>query len=177
MRATPAKLAVFAIAGLGVAGAGVATGCGDGPAGERIAAPGLPSRTVDVELAEWRIDAGPRRVRAGRVTFAETNTGREEHDLLIVRTDLPAERLPAGLEGVAPQLAGEVVLGAADGHTGHGGAEHDHAAGHGHAAGQGHVRSGGSRSRTVTLAPGRYVLICPIPGHYERGQRAVLTAG
>ena len=122
---------------------------------------------VAVNFDEWRIDAG-HLATAGSVTLEERNNGEQAHDLLIVRSDLPAADLPVGLDGVAPELAGEVVLG--DSHEAH---EHDP----GHAHPGEHLQPGTRRRRAVTLDPGNYVLLCPIPGHYERGQRAPLTVG
>jgi uncharacterized cupredoxin-like copper-binding protein len=120
---------------------------------------------VTVNFDEWRIDAGPA-ATAGSVTIDERNEGEQEHDLLIVRTDRAAADLPVGLDGVAPELAGEVVLGEV--HHAHG--RH---AGHPH-PGE-HLQPGARRSRAVTLHEGTYVLLCPIPEHYERGQRSTLT--
>ncbi len=38
------------------------------------------------------------------------------------------------------------------------------------------VESGDVVAHTVTMRPGRHVLLCPIPGHEELGMRATLTA-
>ena len=131
-----------------------------------------PRAIVELTSDEWGIDAGQAPVRAGRVTFDERNTGAVPHDLLIVRTDLPADALPRGLEGVAVELAGDVVLG--ESHS-----DHQHDTGAGQAADRAHAEDhldpGGRRRRTVTLEPGRYVVLCPVPGHYERGQATAVT--
>lgn len=145
--------AAAAIAGMGTAAVAVA--------GED--APAAPRSVVEVTLDEWGIDAGAAPVRAGRVVIAERNRGEVEHDLLIVRTERDAAGLPMGLEGVAPELAGEVVLGESAGSHDHASAAHDH------------LTPGADRRRGVLLAPGRYVLLCPLPGHYARGQYAVIT--
>lgn len=145
--------AAAAIAGMGTAAVAVA--------GDDVPAP--PRSVVEVTLDEWGIDAGAAPVRAGQVTIDERNRGSVEHDLVLVRTDRDAADLPMGLEGVAPELAGEVVLGESGGSHDHASADHDH------------VAAGADRRRVVVLAPGRYVLLCPIPGHYARGQYAVIT--
>lgn len=177
-----AAVAAFAVAGFGIAAIGVVSGTAGGTEADRaVTAPTSaetdasrsPRAVVQVEFDEWRIDAGTEPVRAGRVTFEERNAGVADHDLLIVRTDNPPGALPMGLEGVTPQLAGEVVLG--ESHRAHDHGEGPTAAGHSHA--DRHLRRGDRRRRTISLEPGRYVLLCPIPGHYERGQHAVITVG
>lgn len=163
-----AVVITFAVAGFGIAAVGLATG-GSGAAAEGS---GQPRAVVEVSFDEWRIEAGEAPVRAGRVTFQERNAGAVAHDLMVVRTDRPPDALPRGLQGVAPELAGDIVFGKT--HSGH---RHDAsasaAAGHAHAGK--HLDAGGRRRRTVRLDPGRYVVLCPIPGHYERGQAAVIT--
>ena len=117
---------------------------------------------VHVAFDEWTLGTDATSVPAGRVTFAEKNDGKQEHDLLIVRTT--KRELPVGLEGVRPSLAGKVVLGR----------EHPR---HEHASMSGalhHLGPGRSRRRSVELEPGRYVLICSLPGHYEAGQKSEL---
>ena len=122
---------------------------------------------VRVELGEYSV-AAPATLAPGRVTLETVNRGRLEHELLILRTDRPAGDLPMGLEGPALELAGELVLGEAHGHSSHektrlrGGPPR-------------HIRPGRTRRDTVTLAPGRYVLLCNLPGHYAAGQRAALV--
>lgn len=165
-----ALLVTFAVVGLGIAAVGLASGGNDA---KGAAKPPPPFRAVvDITFDEWRVDAGGGRVRAGRVTFEERNAGAVEHDLMVVRTDRPARALPRGLEGVAPELAGDVVLG--ESHSSH---NHDPGAGQAadHAHAEEHLDPGGRRRRTVTLEPGRYVLLCPVPGHYERGQATAIT--
>ena len=113
--------------------------------------------TVDVVLDEWSLEASTGSVRAGEVAFETRNDGRVEHELLVVRTALPADRLGD------PRFAGVYAVGA----------PHDHFA---QAAGlpSRHVRPGASRVDVAKLTPGDYVLFCSLPGHYARGQRAAL---
>lgn len=120
------------------------------------------SATPEVRLTEFRIDA-PSTLRAGETELVVRNSGRIDHDLVIVRTNRAAGDLPIGLNGVAPQLAGKVVFGAPhSGHDKHGGAPRHHYA------------PGSSKKSAVTLTPGRYVLLCSLSGHYMQGQRTSL---
>lgn len=156
-------LASLLIIGMGIAVAGMATG-NVGTASEGAA---TPRGTVTVEFDEWKIDTSVETVPAGRVTFEESNAGDEDHDLLVIRTDTPPDDLPMGLEGVSPEAAGEIVLGEIH--------DHEHGADLSAADHERHIHPEEGRRRAVTLEPGRYVLICPVPGHYERGQRTAIT--
>jgi uncharacterized cupredoxin-like copper-binding protein len=131
------------------------------PGGSDGRAPG----TVGVTLAEGSLTPDVKSVRAGRVTFETSNTGRVEHELLVVRTDLAPDDLPMGLEGPAVRLAGDVVLGV----------PHKHGSHEAKRAATRHVPPAASRRETIVLEPGKYVLLCSLPGHYESGQRAGLT--
>ena len=156
------RLAALAAVVLATVAGGFAGGGSGGPA-----AGAQTLNVLEVSSDEWRIETSGAPVAAGRVTLDERNLGGVEHDLTIVRTSRAPDALPVGLEGVAPELAGEVALG--EDHRAHG---HD-PDGPGHA--ENHLRPGERRQRTVTLSPGAYVLLCPIPGHYEQGQAAAIT--
>ena len=149
-RVAAAAAAVLAIAAIS---AGIVLAAG-GP-------DGAPAHALEVELDEWRLLPSGDTLAAGPVRLSQRNTGREEHELLIVRTDLPADDLPRGLEGVSPAAAGKVVYGAAHSH-------------HRDVADNHHLAPGASKSEQIRLRPGRYVLLCSIPGHYEAGQRTTL---
>jgi uncharacterized cupredoxin-like copper-binding protein len=87
------------------------------------------------------------RVPAGTVSFLATNTGSVAHELLV---------LP-----LAPGQSAGRRAGREDG-TGD--------AANNDAEGSGHGIPPGARSWvTVTLTPGRYELVCNIPGHYAAG--------
>ena len=133
-------------------------------AGVVIASAGseAPARSLAVELDEWDLTVSAETVPAGPVTLDQANTGELEHELLIVRTDLAADDLPMGLEGVSPATAGKVVYGTAHSH-------HTSTKARGR-----HLQPGESKREQIRLSPGRYVLLCSITGHYEAGQRAAL---
>ena len=118
---------------------------------------------AEVRLTEFRVEA-PRSLPAGETELVVRNSGRTEHDLVIVRTKRAAGDLPMGLNGVAPQLAGKIVFG--EPHSRH----EEHGAPPKH-----HYTPGSAKKSAVSLTPGRYVLLCTLPGHYEQGQRAPLV--
>lgn len=175
MKARIALAALFA-AGFGTAAAGIAAGdAGTTPES-------TPRGTVTVQYDGSGIDAGSAAVPAGSVTFEESHADDEEHDLLVVRTSTPPGELPVGLEGVSPESAGRIVLGEAHSNSEHGHSTAAYSDGHtggsdGASGHERHLHRGEQRRRVVRLEPGRYVLICPVPGHYERGERTALTVG
>lgn len=68
------------------------------------------TQTVQVELGEWFVRASTATVKAGKVTFEARNLGPEDpHELVIVRTDLPADQLPMSEEGGIDEDKVEVV--------------------------------------------------------------------
>ena len=85
---------------------------------------------------------------AGKVTFKVDNAGTMPHELVVIKTDTPAKSLP-------------VKNGKAD-ETGNIGETGDMAA-------------GTSKSFTVTMEKGHYVLLCNLPGHYQGGMYSDFT--
>ena len=126
------------------------------------------SGVLRVTLSEWKVTPERQTVKAGPLTIETENTGRVEHELLIVRTDRAPGDLPLGLQGPALTGAGQkLVLGRAHGHAS--------AGAFGGLGRTKHIQPGRIRRDSVTLAPGRYVLLCNLPQHYESGQRVALT--
>lgn len=143
------RRALLPFAALAAAIALIAAGGGGAAASER---------TVGVTLGDRSLTAGAVTVPAGRVAFESRNDGTSEHELLIVRTELAPDELGD------PRFAGVYALGS----------PHDHFASVSGVRSR-HVAPGRSRRDVVDLAPGRYVLFCGLPGHYESGQRTGLT--
>lgn len=113
---------------------------------------------VDVNLTEWIVSPEPESVAAGSVTFTALNIGGEDHELVIIRTDLAPDALPTEADGSADET-GE-------------GIDVIH-----------HIETfapGGAESATVDLEAGAYVLICNVvteqegetTSHYEKGMHA-----
>lgn len=119
-------------------------------------------RELTVRMGEWFFKPDPRTIKAGRMKIKLRNTGEIEHDLIIVKTDRPAGRMPM-IEGEGrPDLdrAGRMMLG-----------------GHGHDAEVKqdiHTAPGGTQRLELRLGPGRYALVCSLPGHFQAGQYATL---
>ena len=120
----------------------------------------VPAQTVSIKLQDpttgpsvtkMQIVADHSFVRAGRVTFKADNLSKSEvHEVIVARDDgktLPFDRKrDEVIEKRIPKL-GEI----------------------------GDLPPGKSGTLTLTLAPGRYLLFCNEPGHYEQGMKTALT--
>ncbi len=110
----------------------------------------VQARTVTVQLMEMMVMAGTPRVPAGQVTFVAKNIGKLPHNLVVLRTSLAASKLP--MMGDAAKEVGRLGKTPVFG-------------------------PGQTRRLTLTLKPGRYVLICNVAGHYMAGMRAAFRVG
>ena len=128
--------------------------------------------TVQVTLSDTRGSAGPMSlvaspssVPAGDVTFVVKNTGTIEHEAVVLKTDLPYNRLPVTFGGdpPAPVTTGANKVGEAAniGETG-----------------DPTLKPGDSRTFTIkNMTAGSYVVVCNLAGHYTHGMRAGLEVG
>lgn len=124
-------------------------------AGEVTAKP-AGAQQVDVVLREWAVEPKVTSVKAGEVYFLADNRGPSAaHELVIVKTDLAADKLPVE-QGKVPE--GKVTV-----------VEEIEA-----------FAPKSQASKTVKLAAGSYVLLCNIvetdggktESHYQLGMRA-----
>lgn len=113
------------------------------------------AEALHVILSEWSITGEDGETTftadAGDTIFEIHNEGAAPHDLKIIKTNLEPDALPAADGVVNPEAAGEVI-GSIDPLPGN-----------------------IEVKEPYDLAPGRYVLICSIPGHYQQGMFAELT--
>lgn len=108
--------------------------------------PPVPVGTaVNVEAREYRLTPSRRRGGAGTVEFTISNTGRRTHEFKVIQTARAPDRLP--LEGRRASEAGKV-------------------------AELPPIQPGRRSVLLLRLAPGSYVLLCNLPGHYRRGMAA-----
>jgi uncharacterized cupredoxin-like copper-binding protein len=90
----------------------------------------------------------------GEVKFDIHNDGPSAHEFVIFKTDLAEDQLPLDSAGTAVDEEGT-------------GIEHiDEVE---------DIAPDSDKDLTVTLAAGRYVLICNVTGHYQSGMHTVLT--
>jgi uncharacterized cupredoxin-like copper-binding protein len=111
---------------------------------------GSTETTVAVTLADYDITIDRGTAASGSVRFETTNDGAVPHELVIIKTDLGVDELPVSEARVpedAVDLIGEIE-------------EFD---------------AGTSMNASFDLGPGKYVLICNIPGHYDLGMRVAFV--
>jgi uncharacterized cupredoxin-like copper-binding protein len=129
-------LAVTAgLAALAAAGALVALGAGG---------------KVSVSMKEWKMQPVPSSSKAGSITFSVHNRGHLAHQFIVVKTNLPANKLP--LKGATVNLAKLKVLGKVSS-----------------------IQPGKTKTLGLKLAAGKYVLLCNLPAHYKAGQYTSFT--
>ncbi|WP_179402307.1 cupredoxin domain-containing protein [Burkholderia guangdongensis] len=116
------------------------------------AQPAHAQQTVDATLLASSIELGTHSVKPGRVTFDVRNSADSPmtHEFVVLKTDLA--------DGALPVRDGQVLerglrkIGEIE-----------------------DIAPGQSRHLTLTLAPGRYALICNMPGHYALGMHTTLV--
>ena len=107
--------------------------------------------TVKLDMKEYSIASDATTVSAGKVKFVATNSGADEHEVILIRTDVAIDKLTVESNGRVDEAkvesAGEVE----------------------------DVAPRTTKSATLTLNPGRYLIICNLPLHYGQGMRTELT--
>jgi len=137
-------------------------------------APALPGQMVDVTLSDMggmmggrmmggghmmNVAASPSTVAAGAVSFRVWNAGMMVHEFVV----LPLSPAGAGTRPIGP-----------DGRVSEAGSRGEASKSCGAGAGDGMAPGAGSWV-PLDLAPGRYELICNLPGHYAMGMHAELA--
>lgn len=144
--AVVALVAAFAIAGCGSEESKEAS---SGSAGvTETVTSDAPASTYDAKLSEWAINPASPVLKAGNVKFTAVNDGSAPHELVVLKTDVPAGDLPVKDGRVSEtDSVGEI----------------------------GELESGKSGKTAIDLKAGKYVLVCNISGHYAQGMRTELT--
>jgi uncharacterized cupredoxin-like copper-binding protein len=119
-------------------------GCGGSAAKSTTTAANSP---IKVDLSDFKIDPAATKLRAGKVTFDVTNTGKIAHEMVVVRTNKPAGDLAKGRGASEKGSIGEVSG----------------------------LKTGDTKTLSLDLKPGHYALICNEPGHYKAGMFTDLT--
>ena len=106
------------------------------------------SRQLTIRMTEFAFDPDDAVAKKGKVTITAPNDGKVVHELVLLKTDTDPAKLPKkGDEVDESTSVGEIA----------------------------DVEPGSTKKATFTLAPGRYAMICALPGHYEGGMYGSLT--
>jgi uncharacterized cupredoxin-like copper-binding protein len=111
---------------------------------------GAKQETVRITEREMAVSVSTARVPAGPVTFVVRNSGTIPHELVVLRWKGDPSHLP--VKGYKA-MEGNLALGEVE-----------------------ELDPGRVGRATLVLKPGKYLLICNVPGHYQLGMHAVLTA-
>jgi uncharacterized cupredoxin-like copper-binding protein len=132
-----------------------ATGCGGSSSDTTSTAASSGAHNLTITMNDFSFTPSNPTVNAGKVTINSPNQGNVEHELVIFKTDKPANSLP--------QRGNEVDE---DGLEAHGSTD------------EGEIQDvgpGQTKNHTFNLAPGTYAMICNVPGHYKAGMYGTLT--
>ena len=110
------------------------------------------STRMTITMLEYQIISERPDVPAGEVVFDVVNTGEEVHELVLIKSDMDTAALPpSAVKGEVDEAAIGEFIGAVE-----------------------DVQTGTMKTGTVTLGPGRYILLCNLTGHYEGGMVGTL---
>ena len=101
-----------------------------------------------LHATEFAFDPKDASAKAGKVTITAPNDGKVVHELVLLKTDEDPAALPKkGDEVDESTSVGEIA----------------------------DVEPGSTKKATFKLAPGKYAMVCALPGHYEGGMYGSLT--
>ena len=120
-----------------------------GCAAAAVVACGGDERSTDVTvvLDEWSVTPSVAEVLEGKVAFEVRNDGTMAHEVLVIKNDMPPEMLPVANGTIA--LAQVNVVRSLE-----------------------MVAAGSTAELSFDATPGKYVLACNVPGHYQQGMAA-----
>jgi uncharacterized cupredoxin-like copper-binding protein len=142
---TAACALVLAVAAFAV------TGCAGGEPESAEAA--SSAQAISATLGEFSISLDRSTVATGDVVFEIRNKGAVEHEFVVLKTNLAADKLPAS----GDEVAEDSIPGAAASKV-----EVED------------IAPGATAKLRARLTPGNYVIICNLPGHYGHGMAAAL---
>ena len=105
---------------------------------------------IRADLKESAIALTSTTVRPGQVTFIARNIGTIAHDLIVIKTDLAADKIPVDGQTQKAKTDGRVD-------------------------GVEEIPPGQSRNLRIDLPAGHYVVICNVPTHYQLGMHTELN--
>jgi uncharacterized cupredoxin-like copper-binding protein len=106
------------------------------------------ARAVTIKMSEFAFTPNDATAPAGKVTIEAPNTGKQTHELVLLKTDENPAKLPKKGNKVDESTSvGEIS----------------------------DVEPGATKKHTFDLQPGKYAMVCALPGHYESGMYGSLT--
>jgi uncharacterized cupredoxin-like copper-binding protein len=109
---------------------------------------------IDVKEKEMKIALSSDTAPAGSINFVIHNVGRRPHEFVVFKTDLPLDKLPQKNGEMDEEGAG--VKKVAD-------------------TGEKDITSGETTTLHANLTPGKYVIVCNLPGHFSAGMKTAFV--
>jgi uncharacterized cupredoxin-like copper-binding protein len=107
---------------------------------------------VTIEMGEYFFKPKDVSVSAGKVAITAPNTGKVEHELVLLKTDVDPAKLKTEKDGEVQE----------DAYSGPGEIPD--------------VEAGETGKAVLNLKPGKYAMVCNVPGHYKAGMYGQVTA-
>jgi uncharacterized cupredoxin-like copper-binding protein len=101
---------------------------------------------VAVTLDDYSIEPSSTSVPAGDIAFNVENVGATKHEMVVIRTDVDVADIPVENHEANEEAPGMTPIGEVE-----------------------DVQPGASAELNLTLEPGRYLFLCNIAKHFERG--------
>ena len=111
-----------------------------------------PAGGQTISLYEWKVVVAST-IKSGKSSFTISNDGTAPHELLVFKSDLKPSAYPTDAAGNIKEEGAGVTL-VSDGDN---------------------IDPAGSQVRAIDLAPGTYLFVCNIPGHFKQGMFTVVT--
>jgi hypothetical protein len=122
------------------------------PSASAVALSPSPASGATVSLTEWKVTVAGT-IKSGKTDLTITNSGVAPHELLVFKSDLDPAAYPIDAAGDIKEKGAGVSL-VSDGAN---------------------IDPAGSQTRAIDLAPGKYLFVCNIPGHFKQGMFTVVT--
>jgi len=158
MRVSKAVLLTLGTAAVSLAFAGCGGGGDNETSTTQAQAPAQASGggSLTITMSDYAFTPKDGTTNAGMVTISAPNQGQLPHELVLFKTNSSPGSLPTlsngevdeeGLEASGVESPGEIE----------------------------DVGPGETKSAALKLTPGKYVMICNLPGHYKQGMYGTLT--
>ena len=109
---------------------------------------------IEVTAKEMVFQLSSTTAPAGLVEFVVKNVGKEAHEFVVLKNDLSNKKLPLKGNSLDEDAKGFKNIGE---------------------IGENKLKSGATETLKVNLTPGRYLLVCNLPGHFKAGMKAEFT--
>lgn len=116
--------------------------------------PSSSATKINVTETEMAINVSSATAPTGPIDFVIHNSGKIPHEFVVFKTSVPDNKLP--LKGSNLDESGQGIKHIAE-------------------IGADQLKSGATKTLNVNLPPGRYVLVCNIPGHFMAGMKTDFT--